>query len=224
MRTCLYIHSLFTHVLRENTKPPLFSPLTRGLQGHPNFLSSVATKGKNTEPNVTVSHYCLGMEVKSHTHTQSKVIWAKQKQPVCTHKRIIGNGERLPLGGHKAPVSASCPQRQGNCCINTHIQGGCQYFSHRFICLHSFLSSLVFNYFFLWTDSCFHWHFTYYTHKLLWKLSQPLLVFFQCVRVDEPVKCLPMRRDLLPEAPAAVQTCAGIIYSIHIGLYNRNWV
>lgn len=101
------------------------------------------------------------MEVKSHTHTQSKVIWAKQKQPVCTHKRIIGNGERLPLGGHKAPVSASCPQRQGNCCINTHIQGGCQYFSHHFICLHSFLSSLVSNYLFLWTDSCFHWHFTH---------------------------------------------------------------
>lgn len=37
-----------------------------------------------------------------------------------------------------------------------------------------------------------------------------------CVRVYEPVKCLSMHRDLLPEAPAAVKTCTGIIYSITV--------
>lgn len=108
-------------------------------------------------------------------------------------------------------------------------RGGCQYFSHRFICLHSFLSSLVSNYLFLWTDSCFHWHFTYYTHThtQTWNFYENFLsLCLPSFRVSEGLwiwypRQMIIHRVLLPEAPAAVKTCAGTIHSIHIGLYNN---
>lgn len=211
MRTCLYIHTLFTHVLRENTKPPLFSPLTRGLQGHPNFLSSIATKGKNTEPNVTVSHYCLGMEVKSHTHTikshmskakttrlhaqtHNKQWWAfAAGWTQGTSERIVPTAPRQLLHQHTytgraVGVASVLVIASSVCIVSCH------------------LSSLII--YFSWLTHVF----TDILHiKLLLKLSQPLLVFFSLTvyEYDAPSMC----RDALPEAPAAVKTCPGINYS-----------
>lgn len=122
----------------------------------------------------------------------------------------------------------ACPQRQGNCCINTHThtltEGGCQYFSHHFICLHSFLSSLIIYFSGLTHVSSDILHIT---HTHTWNFYENFLSLClssfsasECLWIWCPCQMI-IHRDLLPEAPGGCETGAGIIYSIHTGLYNN---